>query len=247
MGLLRNPPLPALVATLTIVLWGCLAAQAGAQNEGEEGADAQAIQRGKALFNRNAVCFACHGLNGEPSSGVNTDVARLEPRPTDLRTPTNKSVRQLYLIVRYGIPGTAMELMQETAGLRPKDVGDIIAYLLALQGNPRPVDDILEQMFQPDTKLDQTILALCEAEALGDSEARDYCEHRYAKRYRDLIVGRPADIPSTIYKKIERGCTERFGVDLDSLAGCYRMEFSSMRKSTTDSGKEGRPPRKPAG
>lgn len=70
-------------------------------------AEWQSIQQGNSLFHSNAGFVDCHDHNGEP-----------QPRPfirptfalplTDLRAPTDKSVRQLYPIIKYGVPATRM-------------------------------------------------------------------------------------------------------------------------------------------
>jgi mono/diheme cytochrome c family protein len=226
-------------ALSVIFFWGCVAAQA------DVGLDAQAIQHGKALFNDKAVCFGCHGSNGVISSVTNPNVAKLNPSPTDLREPTDKSVRQLYLIIKYGIPSTGMGPIQEATGLRDEDMGDLISYLLDLQGRTLPAGDIHHYMFRADTETDLAISVKCEAEAIGDSDTMAFCEDRYAKRYRDLLVGRPPDIPTARYVKIETECKQRFGADLDGLARCFRMEFSLTRQRATDSGKKGRLPQNP--
>lgn len=257
---------PVLAATLVFLLWGCVATQADVlyrqrQEEARKrhatapaillaqnvvGLDAQAIQHGKALFNGKAVCFGCHGSSGDISSVTNSNVSRLNPSPTDLREPTDKSVRQLYLIVKYGIPSTGMVPIQEAAGLRDEDVGDLIAYLLALQGKPLSTNEIFDQAFRPDGEADLAISVKCEAETLGDSDARAYCEDRYSKRYRDLLVGRPADIPTARYVEIQADCKQRFGTNLDELARCYRLEYALTRKSATDGGHKEQFPQKPA-
>lgn len=188
------------------------------------------IQRGKALFNGKAVCFGCHGSSGDINSVTDPEVTRLNPRPTDLRQPTDKSVRQLFLIIKYGIPGTGMVPIQEAAGLRDSDVRDIIAYLLTLQGQPLTTAEIYTQSFRKAGEADLAIGTICEAEAIGDFEARVYCEDRYSKRYRDLLVGRPADIPTARYQEIQESCKKRFGNDLDFLARCYRLEYGITRQ-----------------
>jgi cytochrome c553 len=201
----------------------------GAENEAEVGP--HAIPLGHTLFNGKAVCSACHGVNGEPSKVTNPNVARLNPRPTDLRHPTDKSVRQLYLIIKYGIPGTAMVSVQDKTGLRDEEVPHLISYLLSLQGKHLVVDDVLEQMFRRDTAADRAIAAMCEAEAIGDSDLNAYCEDRYAKRYIDLLIGRPPDIKTSKYLKIQTECKKRFGTDFDQQALCYRRDLNVLRQA----------------
>jgi|CXWL01.1.fsa_nt_gi mono/diheme cytochrome c family protein len=187
--------------------------------------DRQSIQRGKTLYHGKAVCFGCHGQNGDISSVSNPKVRRLDPSPADLRKPTDKSVRQLYLIIRYGIPGTAMVQVQDLAKLSNEEVLNIISYFLDLQGNPLPFETISDQRFNRHTETDKAIADLCEKEAIGDSDMREHCEDRYAKRYRDLIIGRPPHIPTARYTEIERHCKQQAAKDLDKLALCYRAEY----------------------
>jgi cytochrome c553 len=223
-----------LITILAVPLWGSnftyvLASPVGAENEAE--VDPHAVPLGHTLFNGKAVCFACHGVNGEPSKVTNPNVARLKPHPTDLRHPTDKSIRQLYLIIKYGIPGTAMVSVQDQTGLRDEDVPHLISYLLSLQGKHLVVDDILEQMYRRDTETDRAIVAMCEAEAIGDSDLKGYCEDRYAKRYIDLLIGRPPDIKASRYLKIQTECKKRFGTDLDQRALCYRRDLNVLRQA----------------
>jgi hypothetical protein len=162
----------------------------------------------------------------------NPQVAKLNPRPANLREPSDKSVRQLYFIIKYGIPNTAMVPVQEEARLKNEELLSILSYVLALQGIPLSQHEMFDQLHRRDGEADRSILALCDAEAIGDTDAREACEHRYAKRYRDLLVGRPADIPAARYKEIQASCKERFGSDLDGLARCYRLEYGLTRKAT---------------
>ena len=63
----------------------------------------QSIEQGKALFHGKAARFKCHGENGNINRVSHSQLARLNPPPTDLRTPNYKPLRQLYLIIKYGI------------------------------------------------------------------------------------------------------------------------------------------------
>lgn len=101
--------------------------------------------------------------------------------------------------------------LQETTGFQDEDIAHLIAYMLSLQGKQLMAEDVLEQMFSPDTETDRAIAARCEAEAIGDSDARDYLEDRYAKRYRDLLIGRPPDIQASRYIKNKKDCKKRLG------------------------------------
>ena len=194
--------------------------------------DSRSIYKGKALFHGKAVCFECHGQNGDIRNVSNATLAKLDPSPTDLRRPTDKSVRQLYLIIKYGLSATGMSPSPEAAKLSDDEVVYVISYLLAIQGHPLPIDVISNQSFRPHTDTDVAISLLCEQEATADFDQEDNCEDRYAKRYRDLIVGRPPDISAARYTEIETGCKERAVKDLDTLALCYRAEYTASRPAT---------------
>lgn len=196
-----------------------------------EDAYQETIQRGNALFNGKGDCSRCHGQNGNIRTVSKAEVSRLHPKPTDLRNPTDKSVRQLYLIIKYGIPATAMVPIQEATRLSEDDVLNIISYVLSLQGTRLSLDTISIQRFRRHTETDLSIRRLCEEEAAGDSDRKDDCEARYAKRYLDLIIGRPPDIPANRHIKIEARCKLQANKDLDKLALCYREQHSSLRKS----------------
>lgn len=192
----------------------------------------QTIQRGKELFNGKAGCFRCHGENGDIRTLSKAEVARFNPKPTDLRHPTDKSVRQLYLIIKYGIPATAMGPTQETARLSDDDVLSIIAYVLSLQGTRLSLDTISIQRFRRHTETDVLIERMCEENAAGDSDRKADCEARYAERYLDLMIGRPPDIPANRHIKIEARCKLQANTDLDQLALCYREQYLSLRRSS---------------
>lgn len=66
---------------------------------------------------------------------------------------------------------------------------------------------------------------MCEVEAIGDTDQEAYCEDRYSKRYRDLIIGRPPHISVERYKEIETRCTQQAAKNLNKLALCYRSEY----------------------
>ena len=191
-------------------------------------------QRGKILFNGKALCFECHGQNGDIHTILNADVGQVDPMPTDLRMPTDKSIRQLYLIIKYGIPATDMAPIQDTDRFSDPDVVDIISYVLALQGTRLSPDTISIQRLRRHTETDVVIERMCAEEFIGDSDLEDDCENRYATRYRDLIIGRPPDIPTNRYIQIEARCKRQSKNDLDRLALCYRTEYLALRQIRTD-------------
>ncbi|MBK9306536.1 MAG: hypothetical protein IPM58_05470 [Nitrospira sp.] len=191
-------------------------------------------QRGSILFNGKALCFECHGRNGDIHTISNADVGRLDPLPTDLRMPTDKSIRQLYLIIRYGIPATGMAPIQDTDRFSDPDVVDIISYVLALQGTRLSADTISIQRFRRHTETDVVIQKMCAEEFIRDADLEDDCENQYATRYRDLIIGRPPDIPTNRYLQIEARCRRQAKNDVDRLALCYRTEYLALRHIRTE-------------
>lgn len=192
------------------------------------GIDKETVLRGKALFNGKAVCFGCHGTNGDITQGRNPSVSKLNPSPTDLREPSDKTTRQLELIIKYGIPGTAMIAMQEKVRLQDQEVTFLISYLLALRGQARPLHEIYDE--RASTTTDLAIYKICDAQALGDSSMMEACEHRLQRRYHDLLIGRPPDIPVVRYSEIQTDCTQQFGTDLEGLAQCYRLQYRVTRQ-----------------
>ena len=192
------------------------------------------IQRGKTLFNGKALCFECHGQNGDIHTISNADAGRSDATPTDLRLPTDKSIRQLFLIIKYGIPATGMPPIQEVDQVSDADIVDIISYVLALQGTRLSPDTISIQRFRRHTETDLVIERMCAEEFIGGSDLNGDCENRYAARYRDLIIGRPPDIPTNRYIQIEARCKRQAKHDLDRLALCYRTEYLALRHPPTE-------------
>jgi len=190
-------------------------------------ADEYVLRRGKALFNGKAVCAGCHGANGDMSQVTNLQVATLNPRPTDLREPSDKSVRQLYLLIKYGISGTGMVPIEEEIGLRDEAMFGLVSYVLTLQGKPLALSDIIGQVHERDGHADRAINATC---AEKEIYSKEMCEHHMRQRYRELLVGRPADITSPRYAEIQTSCGQRFGTDLENLARCYRLEYGTIRQ-----------------
>lgn len=215
-----------LVATSLALAWGSVTTHAVV------GLDEQAIERGKALFHRKAACFVCHGVNGDIKQVTRPDVAELNPRPADLREPSDKSVRQMYLIIKYGIQETGMVAIQPLTKLRDDEMLPLLSYVLALQRTPLSQDEMIDQSRRRDGDTDRAIMAMCAEQAIGDSGAAQACEDQYMKRYRDLVMGRPADISRARYAEIQASCKQRFGTDLDGLARCYGLEYGMTRQPT---------------
>jgi mono/diheme cytochrome c family protein len=232
------------------MLWGCVATRADetyrqrleeSRKRAAEpipeapnltGIDKETVARGKALFNGKAACSACHGINGDIKEVSHPSVAKLNPSPTDLREPSDKTARQLTFIIKYGIPGTGMVAMQEKLELQDQDVFAIISYLLALRGQPRPRLAILEELSTANTEADLAIYKICDAQALGYTSMREACVHRLQRQDHALLIGRPPDIPATRYSEIQMSCGQQFGTDLDGLARCYRLQYGVTRQRT---------------
>jgi cytochrome c553 len=215
-----------LAATSLALAWGSVTTHAVV------GLDEQAVERGKVLFNRKAACFVCHGVNGDINQVTRPDVAELNPRPADLREPSDKSVRQMYLIIKYGIQETGMVAIQLLTKLRDDEMLPLLSYVLALQRTSLSQDEMVDQSRRRDGDADRAIMAMCAEQAIGDSGAAQACEDQYMKRYRDLVMGRPADISRARYVEIQTSCKQRFGTDLDALARCYGLEYGMTRQRT---------------
>jgi len=198
--------------------------------------DRQSIQRGKALFHGKAGCRACHGDHGQGTSHFDSHNTTPALPPTDLRTPSDKSVRQQYLIVKYGIPGTSMPPLRDTEQFSSEDILTIIAYLLDLQGSAHSLELIASQAVRPQTDTDVAMAKLCEQEDLGKFDRKEHCEQRYAKRYLDLLIGRPPDIALDRYAQIQTICKHVANNDLDSLELCYRAEYTASRQEKRQPG-----------
>lgn len=200
--------------------------------------DRHAIQRGSALFHGKAHCVDCHGKPSQGTSRFDADEPTFTRSSIDLRTPSEKSVRQLYLIIKYGIPATSMPSILDIATFRNDDILVIIAYLLDLQGSPRPLDLIASQAARPHTETDMAVSKLCEQENLEKFDNKEHCEHRYAKRYLDLLIGRPPDIAVARYAEIETICRHVAYQDLDTLELCYRAEYTASRPPSQKPGND---------
>jgi mono/diheme cytochrome c family protein len=187
------------------------------------GSDADYVSRGQGLFHGKGGCVACHGPNGDISRVRNPDLATRTRKPVDLRQPSDKSVRQLYLIVKYGIPDT---------GFRDDEVVAVLSYVLSLQGSGLSQDEFFDRVQRREGEADRAMATQCNARSTGDSTSREACEEQFAERYRDLLIGRPADIPPARFLEIQAGCAQRFGSDLDGLAGCYRLEYGLTRRAS---------------
>lgn len=189
------------------------------------------VGRGIVLFNGKGFCFGCHGRNGDIKKVDDPEVLGMNPRPADLREPAEKSVRQLYLSIKYGLHGTSMFPVQKIAGLQDEELLDILSYVLVLQRTPHSWGEMLHQLQRRDGEVEQAILAACDQRATGDYVAFTECEDRFIKQYRDLLMGRPVDIPQDRYFKIQSSCKKRFGTDLDGLAQCYGLEYELTRQT----------------
>jgi len=103
---------------------------------GEKAVDAE---RGRLLFNGKGSCAYCHGLDGHadrrPTLRPQTEelIARLNPKPTDLRRSgslllPNDTAR--FRAIREGHPGTGM--FPDTT-LTDEEIRDLLAYLALLR------------------------------------------------------------------------------------------------------------------
>lgn len=92
------------------------------------------VAQGRQLYHGKAVCYGCHGINGDPSRVTNPDVAKLNPQPTDLRRTASlkyPSNAQRFDVIANGIRGTGMISFHEH--LTAAEIGLLIEYLDTLQ------------------------------------------------------------------------------------------------------------------
>jgi mono/diheme cytochrome c family protein len=97
------------------------------------------VERGKSLFNGKGICFYCHGRDGhvdqrpQLSPDTNAFVARLNPKPTDLRNPKSlkmKTDKERFRAIREGHEGTGMF---PDSTLTDQEIRDTLAYLSVLR------------------------------------------------------------------------------------------------------------------
>lgn len=94
----------------------------------------EVARKGKHLFNGKAVCFGCHGKNGDRSTVSNPDVATLNPAPTDLRDATSLKYpgdQERFEAIRNGLRGTAMPAFRGM--LYEQEIKELIEYLEVLK------------------------------------------------------------------------------------------------------------------
>lgn len=191
------------------------------------GSDLSFVERGRSLFNGKALCQACHGKDAYQNQVRDAEVAKFKPAPTDLRVPLQKSVRELFLTIKYGVAGTGMVPVQEDAGLSDEELAAVLAYVLALQGQPTTLTNTLRGMRDYSPGADLAIRRLCSTDDNLSAKSIDRCAEPFRKRFRVLITGRPADIPSEQYAVIQSSCTGL--ADLTQQSECYRDRIGRIR------------------
>lgn len=134
-SVLSRPPSRAklsLVFAATFLLGGVPISSAG---QGD-------VERGRTVFNGKGICFYCHGRDGriaqipELSPETAGIIARLDPKPSDLRNPRALKAdtdQERFRTIREGHSGTAMLPDKQ---LQDKEIFDLLAYLSALRGEP---------------------------------------------------------------------------------------------------------------
>lgn len=97
------------------------------------------VERGRAVFNGKGICFFCHGKDGRidqlPQLSPQTTeiIARLDPKPSDLRNPRalkTKTDQERFRTIREGHSGTGM--LPDTK-LKDEEIFDLLAYLSTLR------------------------------------------------------------------------------------------------------------------
>lgn len=97
------------------------------------------VERGRNVFNGKGICFFCHGRDGyinqlpELSPEATEIIARLDPKPSDLRNPRAlklKTDRGRFRTIREGHSGTAMLPDKQ---LKDEEIIDLLVYLSTLR------------------------------------------------------------------------------------------------------------------
>lgn len=104
-------------------------------------ADADALARGRALYQQN--CLSCHGVAGRGDGPLGRS---LNPRPADLRAHvTQHPEGQLFDWITNGVPGTAMPSFREN--LSPDDRWRVIAFIKGFaEDGPAPARTAAAEM-----------------------------------------------------------------------------------------------------
>lgn len=100
---------------------------------------ADAVEHGQALFAAN--CASCHGPAGAGDGIASTS---LQPRPANLGA-AQFDERRLATALWNGVPGTAMPAWRD---LRPRDLGDLVAFMQTLHRSDAPALADAEMLVQ---------------------------------------------------------------------------------------------------
>ena len=91
---------------------------------------------GRTIFNgKKGACFACHGIDGDGSRGLNDRVGQLKPQPSNLRDANSlrfKTDNEIFWIIKNGIKGTAMGPARDR--LTEQEIWQVVSYLHELRG-----------------------------------------------------------------------------------------------------------------
>ena len=88
------------------------------------------LERGKALYEKDAkpiACKNCHGDNGDGNGKLGKTLKPLPLNFTCAETMKNISVGQMFYIVKNGSPGSGMSAHEKS--LSDKDIWDIVKYV----------------------------------------------------------------------------------------------------------------------
>ena len=96
----------------------------------------ESVARGEAVFMNR--CWGCHGKKAD---GQGPNAADIVPRPRNLRNKpfvSSLSYARLHESIKYGVQGTAMPAAGFDFALDDKSIGDLINFVLSLNGLGAP-------------------------------------------------------------------------------------------------------------
>lgn len=122
------------ILTMMLFIWLILLTTIPSQAWACPSDNMELAAKGKRLFNGKAVCWGCHGVNADPSTVTDKQVAQLNPPPTDLRKGSSLRLHTddaRYDAIRNGIKGTGMPAFR--GSLYDQEIQLIIEYLEVLK------------------------------------------------------------------------------------------------------------------
>lgn len=126
---------------------------AGPAANPKPGKDSGRAAQGRVLFNGKGICSTCHGIDGDRdrlpphlSPNVRENIARLNPKPPDLRNAGSLTLttdKQRFESIRHGHLRSSMQpLSRET--LSDDDIVSLLSYLASIRGTVPPAAPVPE-------------------------------------------------------------------------------------------------------